>query len=279
MPWFPEFANAVGLVRRETRAAGLADPVGQYFTALEHGDIDALEAVWPGEVTVYDPRSGVVRGHRQLRKFVSHNKHWLSERNAHIETVASTCVDGRAVVEMLAHLAGEDGRDIDWPIAVVAESADQRSVVFRTYCSQWPVDGRHHLRPPILESAIIDAGDVVGRYQAALAAGDTAAIVAMFASDGYLREPIGAHDLHRGPGELQAFFARSFSAGGIGLQLCLVTDDGERCATEYNCVRWGGREVTPQAGICIFERNPDGKLAAVRVYDDLEPVISPESRG
>ncbi len=34
MPWFPDFVNAVGLVRRQTRAAGLADPVAQYFRAL-----------------------------------------------------------------------------------------------------------------------------------------------------------------------------------------------------------------------------------------------------
>jgi hypothetical protein len=33
MPWFPDFANAVELVRRQTRAAGQADPVGQYLTA------------------------------------------------------------------------------------------------------------------------------------------------------------------------------------------------------------------------------------------------------
>jgi hypothetical protein len=35
-------------------------------------------------------------------------------------------------------------------VAVVAESSDDLSMVFRTYCSQWPVDGRRHLRPPIL---------------------------------------------------------------------------------------------------------------------------------
>ena len=39
------------------------------------------------------------------------------------ETVASTVVGGRAVVELLAHLAG-DGRDLAWPVAVVAESPD-----------------------------------------------------------------------------------------------------------------------------------------------------------
>ena len=35
MPWFPDFASAVELVRRQTRAAGQADPVAQYFTVVE----------------------------------------------------------------------------------------------------------------------------------------------------------------------------------------------------------------------------------------------------
>ena len=79
-----------------------------------------------------------------------------------------------------------------WPVAVVAESADDRSVAFRTYCSQWPVDGRRHVRAPILEPGPdAEPGDVVGRYLAALDAGDRDAIVRTFAPDGYLREPIG----------------------------------------------------------------------------------------
>ena len=43
MPWFPDFVSAVELARRQTRAAGQADPVGQYFTALNKGDTHALE--------------------------------------------------------------------------------------------------------------------------------------------------------------------------------------------------------------------------------------------
>src|SRR5436305_1942966 len=115
------------------------------------------------------------------------------------------------------------------------------------------------------------AGDVVGRYQAALEAGDTDAIVSTFAPDGYFREPIGPHYAHRGPGELRSFFRQCFSAGGgIGLQHCAVTDDGVRCALEYNCVRWGSHDLPPQAGLGVYERGPDGLLAAVRVYDDVE---------
>src|SRR6478609_2486604 len=147
MPWFPDFLNAVELVRTETRAAARSDPVAQYFTALNSGDASALESVWPGDVVVYDPRAGEVHGHRQLRRFVNQSKSWLAERGARIETVAATSVGGRAVVEMVAHLA-DNGRAVAWPVAVVAQSADDLSMEFRTYCSQWPVDARRHIRPP-----------------------------------------------------------------------------------------------------------------------------------
>jgi ketosteroid isomerase-like protein len=271
MPWFPDFVSAVELARRQTRAAGQADPVGQYFAALNRGDTRVLETAWPGEVVVYDPRAGEIRGHRQLQRFVRENSSWLARRHARIETVAATCADGRAVVELLAHLA-DDGEELAWPVAVVAESPDDLSVVFRTYCSQWPVDGRRHLRPPILKPGDARPGDVVGRYQAAIEAGDAEAVVSTFAPDGYYREPIGPHATHRGAAELRSFFTREFSAGGgIGWQNCVVTDDGVRCALEYNCVRQGRHYLPPQAGLGVYERGPDGLLAAARSYDDIEP--------
>jgi hypothetical protein len=188
-----------------------------------------------------------------------------------IERVASTSVGGRAVVELLAHLKDFEGKELAWPLAVVAESPDDLSVVFRTYASQWPVDGRRHPRPPILGKANAYPGDVVARYLAALEAGDTEAIMSTFAPDGYLREPIGPHFIHRGDHELRSFFIECFGGGGgIHLEHCAVTDDGTRCALEYNCSRWGTHDLPPQAGIGVYERGPDGLLSAVRIYDDIE---------
>jgi ketosteroid isomerase-like protein len=271
MPWFPDFTSAVELARRQTRVQGQADPIGQYFTALNHGDAHLLETAWPGHVVVYDPRAGEISGHRQLRHFVQANQAWMAEHHARTETVAATHSGDRAVLELLAHL-DVDGQPVAWPVAVVAESHDDQSVEFRTYCSQWPVDGRRHLRPPVLPAGSGRPGDVVGRYWRALEAGDTDAIVADFDPDGYYREPIGPHSTYRGQAELRSYFTRAFSAGGgIGLQDCLVTDDGTRCAVEYNCVRWGDHDLPPQAGLGVWERGPDGRLAAVRVYDDVEP--------
>jgi len=274
MPWFPDFVSGVELARRQTRIEGQADAVAQYLTALNEGDVRVLENAWPGEVVVYDPRAGEIRGHKQLRRFVSSNLSWLAERQAHIETVASTRVPGRAVVELLAHLP-DDGPELAWPVAVVAECPDDWSAVFRTYCSQWPVDRRRHIRPPILKPESAHPRGVVGRYLAALGTGDADAIVATFEPDGYFRESIGPHATHRGTAELHSFFTACFSeGGGIRLEHCSTTDDGVRCALEYNCVGWGSHELQPQAEIAVYERGPDGLLAAARVYDDVEPPVA-----
>ena len=271
MPWFPDFVSAVELARKQTRAAGQADPIGQYFTALNNGDAHQLETAWPGRVVVYDPRAGEIQGHRHLRKFVEGNHAWMAEHQARTETVATTHIGDRAVLELLAHLTVDDGRQVAWPVAVVAEFPDELSVVFRTYCSQWPLDEKRPVRPPILAAGPVALPGVVDQYQAGLTAGDTDSVLRTFAPDGYFQGPFGPPHAHRGAAELRSFYDRCFSAGGgIDLEGCAVTDDGTRCALEYNCVRWGGRNLPPQAGIGVFERGPDGLLAAVRVYDDVE---------
>ena len=202
MPWFPDFVAAAELARREIRAAGQADPVAQYLTALTSGDAHTLETTWPGHIVVLDPYAGEVHGHRQLRHFVRTSQSFLAERLVDVERVASTSVGGRAVVELLAQLK-LDGEPVTWPVAVVAESADDTSATFRTYGSQWPVVGRRPIRAPILDAdPSAEPGDVVTRYLDALDAGDRDGVVQTFTPDGYLREPIGPHAVHRGTDEL-----------------------------------------------------------------------------
>ena len=248
-----------------------ADPAAAYLHALNDGGARDLHTAWPGEVVILDPRAGEIRGRRRLRRFVSDNHAWFAAHDAQIETVATTYAAGRVVLELLAHLNGDDGEPISWPVAVVAESSTEQSIVFRTYCSQWPVERRRPVRPAILPPGDEHPGGVVAGYQAALASGDVDAVVSLFSPDGYYREPIGRHLEHRGATELRAFFTDRLSNGGIGLQSCVVTDDGVRCALEYNAIRWGSEPLAPQAGLGIYERGPDGLLTAARSYDDVQP--------
>ena len=68
----------------------------------------------------------------------------------------------------------------------------------------------------------------------------------------------------------KSFYQQLFSnGGGIALEYCSVTDDGEKCAIEYNVVGWGKDKLVPQAEVAVYEYNQDKKLTAVRIYDDV----------
>jgi hypothetical protein len=158
------------------------------------------------------------------------------------------------------------GEQRPWPVAVVAEmaGADDDSVVFRSYFSRQPTEGRRFPRTAFLPGAAEKPGGVIGQHVDALAAGDVDAVLATFEAPGYLRETTG--QTHRGGAALRAYLD---GVSSVELQPCVVTDDGVRCVVEYNCRRWAGRELTPRAGLAVYERGPDGRLAAVRLYDDL----------
>ena len=61
------------------------------------------------------------------------------------------------------------------------------------------------------------------------------------------------------------------NGGGIPLEHCTLTDDGTRCAIKYNRVRWGVADIPAQTGVGVYERASSGRLAATRIYHDMEP--------
>jgi hypothetical protein len=114
--------------------------------------------------------------------------------------------------------------------------------------------------------------DVVGEYQRALTAGDLEAVLATYEDDAYTREPSGGEYVYRGKENLREVYSAQFAnGGGIRLEHCTVTDNGVRCAIEYNCVRWGVTDIPPQVGVAVYERGRSGRLAGGRIYDDVEP--------
>lgn len=273
MPWlFPELFSAPALARFYGREPLATVP---YFAGLLAGEPDTLIRSFAGEPELHHPIRGRVRGAREFTAFVTDHAAWLEERHASIEDVDHIVTERRGVEEVVLHL--DDGTvRVDLPVAIVADRrSDSRIDELRIYHSTWALTGRHANRPPLLQlDSELREPDIVGSYQRALAAGDVEAIVAAFDPGGYAREPAGARYIHTGADGLRDFYARQFADdGGIRLERCALTDDAHACALEYNVVRWGQTELPPQAGIAVLVRGENGRLAAVRIYDDADPSL------
>ena len=283
MPWMPEvFTAPIAEALRAQEPARANDAIAYYegFMAEEPG---ALIRSFAGEPRVNDPRVGYVEGDREFRAFAMGTAEWLRERDAVVENVALTRTPTRTVEEVVLHLLADNGGRVELPVAVVSDRNPDRTLkTIRIYHSMWPLTGEHRVRPPLLPAdPELHAEGTPGDYQRALAEGDLEGIVATFEPGGYAREPSGGAYVHRGAEGLRELYAHLFAnGGGIGLGHCTLTDDGVRCAIEYNGVRWGVTDIPPQAGVAVYERGSSGLLAAARIYDDVEPpAVSDTSAG
>jgi len=258
----------------QSEATGTNDTV-PYFEGILAGEPEALVRSFAARQPVLDePRVGYVEGVRELRAFASGTADWLRERDAVVENVALTLTPTRTVEEVVLNLLADDGARLELPVAIVSDRNPDRTLkVIRVYHSTWPLTGEHRVRPPLLPAEPnLHAEGTPAEYQRALAEGDLEGVLATFEPDGYAREPSGAAYLHRGTEALRELYAHLFSnGGGIGLEHCTLTDDGVRCAIEYNGVRWGDTELPPQAGVAVYQRGSSGLLSAARIYDDVEP--------
>lgn len=269
MAWLTEFGK---VIFEAARLEAAADGLGAARAALLAGDPSRLIEAFPGGVTIDDPRAGRVEGRDALAAYGASNAAWLSERRSRVTAVATTIGRDRSVGEFDLELT-EDGRTFVLPVALVAEpDLAMRAISIRIYHSQWPLLGHHVIRPQLLtRDRAARESDVVGEYQAALAAGDAERIVATFEADGCFREPAGPQFRVCGIAALSQFYARFFSAGGgILLEHCTVTEDGVRSALEFNAVKWGAVDLPPQAGVAIYERGTSGRIREARVYDDVQ---------
>ncbi len=279
MPWFPDLFSASALERIRDRAADarVAAPV-PYFDGVRTGEIDALVGSFAGEPELHHPIRGRVRGRRAFERFVTDTNAWLTEGRADFSPVERIITPRRGIEETVMTIDGANGR-VEVPVAVAADRDDDgRITEMRIYWSMWPLTGEHHHRPPLLErDPDAQATDVVGEYLRALASGDAAGVLATFEPDAYVREPAGSAYVHQGHDELLTLYRRFFSnGGGVRLEHCSLTDDGRACALEYNIVRWGRTELSPEAGLAVYVRSASGKLASARIYDDADPPLGSE---
>lgn len=224
------------------------------------------------ELRIDDPQHGTVGDELPFESYRDRSSAWLQDRHARPRQIARTVGQDRVVGEFEVDMT-QDGRSLALPVAAVVElDLDARRLWIRIYHSQWPLLGRHAYRFPLLaKDPSVQESDIVGEYQAALAAGDVERIVATFEPDGCFREPAGGEYRVCGTAQLTELFTRFFGAGGgITLEHCTVTEDGVRTALEFNAVKWGRVDMPHQAGVAVYERGPTGKLAEARIYDDVQ---------
>ena|SRR5436190_1833987 len=275
MPWMPELFSApvVERILEERRREHLV--AVPFFDGLKTGETGALIGSFLGEPELHHPVRGRVKGASAFERFAADTATWMTDRNVTVEDVNFIMTPRGGVEEVVLHLDGDDGR-IALPLALAADLTEDRRVIeLRIYFSTWPLTGGHANRPPLLQpDPDLREPDVVGDYQHALAAGDVDAVLSAFEPDASVREPAGDGYVHRGTDDLRALYELFLSnGGGIGLEHCAVTDDGRSCALEYNVVAWGRTELPPEAGIAVYVRGDSGKLAAARIYDDVDPPL------
>jgi hypothetical protein len=276
MPWLPELFSAPVLARLEERWELERLDAVPYYVGMMSGEHEALIRSFAGQPVLHEPRRGRIIGVRAFEAYVAALSAWLGSLNMSFDPVDDVFAEPRGLEEVVLHLDGEAGR-VDVPVAIVADRRpDGRLEELRIYHSIWALTGRHLHRTPILQrDPDLRPEGVVAEYQRALAAGDVDAIVATFGPDGYAREPTGREYVHRGHDALRLFYERLFSnGGGIELEHCALVHDGRACALEYNVIGWGRTELPPEAGVAVYVQGESGKIAAARIYDDVDPPIS-----
>ncbi|HEX3360967.1 MAG TPA: hypothetical protein VHS74_08260 [Solirubrobacterales bacterium] len=83
------------------------------------------------------------------------------------------------------------------------------------------------------------------------------------------RAPLVAGDPElRLPSPVAAYLAEERERG-VDLEPCVLVEDGDTFALEYNAHR-PGTDAPVQAGLTVFERDADGGLASTRSYDDVD---------
>jgi hypothetical protein len=240
MPWFQE----IELGRALAQATGQPTRLG-FFEGISRRDPDELVASFAARPLIDDPRHGRVEGQQAFRAYVVTMHEWLADQRA-IEPIALTTTKERTIEKVSVGLRAEHP---ELPVAIATDlAADGRINAIRVYHSLWPLTGGHEVRVPLLdEDPAIELRGAPADYQRALAAGDAEAVVASFEPDGMVREPSGGPNTYRGEAHHTIYDAKFANEGGIPLQFCTVTDDGTRCAIEYNACA-GARTRSPASG-------------------------------
>ena len=249
----------------------LRETLKNFYAGILGGEIETLLSLFSDEPLINTPLQGEIRGKANFIRYLSDQRTFLKEHEAKAELFALTDTDQRIVVESVLYLK-HGSKNIDLPVAIVADRSRNTASEIRVYHSTWPLTGKHAVRPPLMSPAMhLDEPLIIEKYMDELAKPDKAAILELFEEDGYVREPSGSSYKHSGPAGRKEFYDAALAEGGISLKHCTATFDGTRFIVEFICDEWGKTKLPPQAGMAVYEMGKTGKLFAVRIYDDLSP--------
>ena len=243
----------------------------QLWRRLIEGRPAGVASLFADDPRLDDPQFGPDVRRDTLEQYVASAHNWLQLRNAETEPIAAVATREREVEEAVLSLRGPERRIISLPVAVVGDRLIGACSRIRIYYSLWPLIEQHSVRSPLLTPRDdVELPDFVARYHEALARADVDTLLGCFEPDASFREPAG--QVHAGQEALRSLFSPLGGlTSGTRLEPCTVTDDGSRCAVEYNCVSWLGEEIPPQPGVAVYDRGPEGRIAAARIYDDVGP--------
>ena len=249
----------------------LQEKLANFYTYLLNGDKERLLSLFSGVPMIDTPFEGKIIGREAFSNFVACQQTWLRKHKTKPEIFAFTAAEQRICAEFVLYLEYES-RNIDLPVAIVADRSEGKVSAIRVYHSTWPFTGKHMIRPPLLKpEENLDEPDVIKQYTAALRKGDANAVLTLFEDKGYVREPSGSKYNHTGRNGQKEFYIPALEAGGISIKHCTATVDDTRTAVEYICDGWGNMKFEPQAGMAVYELGSTGLLFAARIYDDVTP--------
>jgi steroid delta-isomerase len=125
----------------------------------------------------------------------------------------------------------------------------------------------------------MNARELARRSQAAVAAKDRSAWLALFADDAVVQDPIGPSPLdpggagHRGAAAIAAFYDAVIATAE---RITFEIENSYLCGDEVadvgviRTVLPGGRQVAVVRGVYTYRSNGDGKLAALRAFWEFD---------
>jgi hypothetical protein len=239
-----------------------------YFPALLEDALGPLMTRLGQRATVEEPMFGRASGLSALEGLLESVQEWLAKSKATYDRGQFTTGIDRDLTEGILNLTLDD-RKVELPVAVVAERRRSREVGVRVYYSSLLVSGKTATRAPLVQpSSDVMVPELVKDHLDALKTGDVTAALACFESEAVLREANNAAHGHA-HGGMRTYYTR-IATGGWDVQRCGAADDGRTIMLEYTLARLAGKEVTPQAGLMVYERGDSGLFRAVRLYDDIQ---------